>query len=353
MSDLTHQELQTLQENRLRAKAAFQAKERERQRLQQQHGPQQLNEHNKRPLEVLPATNRSPTNPNKRHAPRPATGASALLQSTLGSSGDGSSSSSHFKGGAGSSSSEPPAKLKSMIGNYVEYDLATLKNSRGGFLLEGDDAGDPRQKRERQLQEEMKLKRLENARAQGQLRGSAMSLDPNENPRCVHCSTRDLDEQMKLVFGVKVCTNCKKEHPDLYSLLTKTECKEDYLLTEPELKDTELMPHLLRPNPHRPTYSNMMLFLRCQVEAYAFSSQKWGSAEALDQEFERRERDKKLKKSKKFEQKLKELRKKTKTNVWHRREDDKHEHEFEAVPEGERTVERCKQCGVEVEVESF
>lgn len=113
------------------------------------------------------------------------------------------------------------------------------------------------------------------------------------------------------------------------------------------------MPHLLRPNPHRPTYSNMMLFLRCQVEAYAFSSQKWGSAEALDQEFERRERDKKLKKSKKFEQRLKELRKKTKTNVWHRREDDKHEHEFEAVPEGERTVERCKQCGVEVEVESF
>ena len=155
----------------LSAKAAFQAKE--RQRLQQQHGHQQLNEHNKRPLEVLPATNRSPTNPNKRHAPRPATtGASALLQSTLGSSGDGSTSNSHFKGGAGSSSSEPPAKLKSMIGNYVEYDLATLKNSRGGFLLEGDDAGDPRQKRERQLQEEMKLKRLENARAQGQLRGS-------------------------------------------------------------------------------------------------------------------------------------------------------------------------------------
>lgn len=61
-----------------------------------------------------------------------------------------------------------------MLGNYVEYDLATLKNSRGGFLLEGEE-DDPKKKRERQLQEELKAKRLENARVQGQLRGSGTS----------------------------------------------------------------------------------------------------------------------------------------------------------------------------------
>jgi DNA-repair protein complementing XP-A cells len=78
---------------------------------------------------------------------------------------------------------------------------------------------------------------------------------------------------------VRVCTACKKKFPEKYSLLTKTECKEvrtpfcrsrrnsrqDYLLTDPELKDEDLLPHLLRPNPYASTYSNMMLFLRVQV----------------------------------------------------------------------------------------
>lgn len=58
-----------------------------------------------------------------------------------------------------------------MIGQYVEYDLSTLKNSRGGFLLESEE-DDPKRLRERQMQEELRLKRLENARLQGQLRGA-------------------------------------------------------------------------------------------------------------------------------------------------------------------------------------
>lgn len=114
------------------------------------------------------------------------------------------------------------------------------------------------------------------------------------------------------------------------------------------------MPHLLRPNPHRPTYSNMMLFLRCQVEDYAFSEKKWGSPEKLDEEFEKREKEKTEKKNKKFEKKLKELRKKTKTNVWHKREDERHEHVFEDDTRDDgQSVQRCRDCGVEVEVESF
>ena len=123
-----------------------------------------------------------------------------------------------------------------------------------------------------------------------------------------------------------------------------------------ELKDAELLPHLLRANPHRPTYSNMMLFLRLQVEAFAFSDRKWGSPEALDDEFARRELEKKDKKAKKFETKLRELRKKTRTNVWHKRVDAEHRHEF-----GEGTtfnregndVQTCAECGFEIEVEVF
>ncbi|BGO97169.1 Hydrophilic protein [Rhodotorula toruloides ATCC 204091] len=352
--DLTPEQVRRLEENRLKAKAKLQDRERQIRQHAAQIGSDRPNALGKRPLQVIPADSTSPTAPNTRHVPsRPSTSAlsaSNALQSAVGGPSRGSPVK-HFAGADGGGKDNSP--LKPMIGQYVEYDLSTLKNSRGGFLLEGEE-DDPKRLRERQLQEEMKIQRLENARKQGQLRGSAMALDPRENPKCVHCGTTDLDDQLRTVFGVMCCTPCKKERPEMYSLLTKTECKEDYLLTEPELKDTELMPHLLRPNPHRPTYSNMMLFLRCQVEEFAFSDKKWGSPEALDAEFERREAEKKEKKSKKFAKKLQELRKKTKTNVWHRRQEAEHQHAFVDVENsrGDK-VQRCEECGFEVEVESF
>jgi DNA-repair protein complementing XP-A cells len=119
-----------------------------------------------------------------------------------------------------------------------------------------------------------------------------------------------------------VCKKCKEKFPEKYSLLTKTECKEvrlrsqslnhtgartnlqDYLLTDPELKDEDLLPHLLRANPHASTYSNMMLFLREQVEKVAWD--KWEGEEGLDKEWARREVFKKRKREQKFEQGLKE-----------------------------------------------
>ena len=149
-------------------------------------------------------------------------------------------------------------------------------------------------------------------------------MDPSKNPKCQECGTIDIDVTFRNVFHCLVCNKCKNEKPEKYSLLTKTECKEvwlaevdlfgvwligalpislhqDYLLTDgvylylmlsnlhcdaqrlrklAELRDTELMPHLLKANPHKATYSNMMLFLRCQVEDFAWK--KWGSPEALE-----------------------------------------------------------------------
>lgn len=122
------------------------------------------------------------------------------------------------------------------------------------------------------------------------------------------------------------------------------------------MRDTEILPHLLRPNPHRSTYSNMMLFLREQVEAFAFSDQKWGSPEALDEEFERREAERKKKKNKKFEQSLKDLRRRTTTNRWHQRKEAEHEHTFSEATftnaEGQ-SVKQCSECGVSLHSSSF
>lgn len=55
---------------------------------------------------------------------------------------------------------------------------------------------------------------------------AGMSLDPNENPKCVECKTVDIDHQFRITFKVNVCKKCVNEHPEKYSLLTKTECKE-------------------------------------------------------------------------------------------------------------------------------
>ena len=120
-----------------------------------------------------------------------------------------------------------------------------------------------------------------------------------------------------------------------------------------ELRDEELMPHLLKANPHKSTFANMMLFLRCQVEDFAWK--KWGSPEALDAEWERRVAEKKKKKNKKFEESLKELRRRTRETVWQQRKDAEHKHVFDAVEKDADGVGKqiCHTCGFTVEVEEL
>jgi len=113
----------------------------------------------------------------------------------------------------------------------------------------------------------------------------------------------------------------------------------------------------------------MMLFLRYQVEEYAFNV-KWKSAEALDAEFERREAEKKVRKEVKFNNKLKELKKKTRTEAYRRAVQSggkgggqfgdtigsgKHEHDWGQTIENEdgMTVKTCVECGMEVEELEF
>lgn len=54
----------------------------------------------------------------------------------------------------------------------------------------------------------------------------AVYLDSNLNPKCRECGSVSVDHVYKTIFGCLVCTKCKDEHPEKYSLLTKTECKE-------------------------------------------------------------------------------------------------------------------------------
>ncbi|PVU94358.1 hypothetical protein BB561_002617 [Smittium simulii] len=143
----------------------------------------------------------------------------------------------------------------------------------------------------------------------------------------------------------------------------KLEC--DYLLTEGELSDPDLFRVWIKPNPHRSTFSNMILYVREHIESYAIK--KWGSFLELDKEFERRLIKKDQLKQEKLKKSLRDLRMRTRTEKW--REDrnkkfkvsESHQHVYETVDNGKNSndedqsskSQKCTICGLVVEIEEF
>ena len=257
---------------------------------------------------------------------------------------------------------------------YVEYDFSKMTDTKGGFLTADDDphnkamhsaekddkpAGVTQQEWERQ----QLLKSLRRERA-GPFEPGISAMKDKTTRTCRECGTLEVDWKWIEAFDLAVCSVCKEKIPEKYSLLTKTEAREDYLLTEPELKDEKLLPHLERPNPHKSHWHNMSLYLRCQIEDYAFSERRWGSAEALDAEFAKREVEKKRRQESKFKSKLADLKKRTRVEAYQRSRkggggnfgddlgDGRHVHEFGRPldnPETGIPVKKCQGCGLEVE----
>jgi DNA-repair protein complementing XP-A cells len=134
-----------------------------------------------------------------------------------------------------------------------------------------------------------------------------------------------------------VCKNCCKQ--DKYALLTKTESKQDYLLTD---REVERLPCWMKPN----KYGNnpMKLYLRMHVEELAIEKHK--SLELMDQEFELRQAKLAKRKHNAFERKLKDLRKRTRIKYT---PDVDCSHDYQA----ENSIMKCKICGLTVEYESI
>lgn len=270
---------------------------------------------------------------------------------------------------------------------YIDYDFSTMTDTHGGFLSTDDD---PHNKSMRASETEAKpahmtvkewerhqlLRKLRAAKAGPFEPGlSVLDAEDAKDAGCAECGSLEIDFVWKEVFGCKVCGRCKERVPEKYTLLTKTEAKEDYLLTDPELKDPELLPRLQKPNPHKREWNDMHLFLRFQVEAYAFSERKWGSSDKLDEEFEKRQGEKKRRKEEKFRSKLEALKKRTRVEAYRRgRERDRlgggadaqfgdrvgldgdvHEHEWGRVVTDQEGVGRksCVECGMQVEELEF
>lgn len=243
--------------------------------------------------------------------------------------------------------------------DYIEYDFSTMKNSLGGFINRQDDDYDldnPIDKKQKSFDDWKREQREKLALYEDAPPPADISLAP----KCTECNINmELDPTMREVFHLQVCKTCVKNHPEKYSLLTKTECKEDYFLTDPELNDTALFYRLEKPNPHSGTFARMQLFVRCQVEAFAFK--KWGGDEGLDSEWQRREEGKAMRREKKYQQKLKEMRMKTRAQEYTNRLREKkhgteHIHDFSAPVDGGTDEDglqilkrRCIGCGMETE----
>ncbi|KAI9039707.1 DNA repair protein RAD14 [Aspergillus affinis] len=266
---------------------------------------------------------------------------------------------------------------------YVDYDFSKMTDTKGGFLTEDDDPhnrqlhvrdGNVEQKPAHLTQKEWENQRLLASLRQNRTGpfepGLSVLDDKAKQKACRECGNLEIDWKWEETLRCCICNACKEKFPEKYSLLTKTEAKEDYLLTDPELRDEELLPHLERPNPHKSTWNNMMLFLRFQVEEYALSAKKWGSAEALDAEFERRETVKKRRREDKFKSKLQDLKKRTRVDAYRRNRqgaaggsfgDDlgnnrKHIHQWGRSVENPETgigLKTCVDCGMEVEELEF
>jgi len=299
---------------------------------------------------------------------------------------------------------------------YIEYDFSKMTDTKGGFLSTDDDPHNRAmwtgKGKEEQKPANMTLAEWERERIHRKMRESRVGpyepgisilnqADGRDEEaellaaagatgeeykgkygdgkrdikgKCRECGSLEIDWKWQDVFDIGVCNACKDKLPDKYSLLTKTEAREDYLLTDPELKDEDLLPHLERPNPHKTNWNNMQLFLRLQVEQYAFSDRKWGSPEALDVEYEKRQTVTKARKEKKFNKKLEELKKRTRVEAYKRARlggaegadaqfgmklkgiGDKHVHEWgRSVLDRETgmTKKRCEECGMEVEELEF
>lgn len=262
---------------------------------------------------------------------------------------------------------------------FVEYDFSKMTDTKGGFLTIEDDPHNkalhapnadekPTHMTLKEWERHQLLRSLREQKA-GPFEPGLSVLKKEANKECRECGSWEIDWKWDEVFGCAICNPCKEKVPDKYSLLTKTEAREDYLLTDPELKDYELLPHLERPNPHKSTWNNMMLYLRYQVEEYAFTK-KWGSAEALDEEFAKRETEKKKRKEDKFKSKLQELKKKTRVEAYRRSKQSgggggafgdeigrggKHTHVWGRAVEGADGVgvKTCVECGMEVEELEF
>lgn len=124
---------------------------------------------------------------------------------------------------------------------YVDYDFGKMTDTKGGFLTQEDDPynkvlhaedteNKPANMTLKDWERQQLLRSLRNQKA-GPFEPGITRMNDRQKA-CRECSTLEIDFKWDEIFGYSVCNACKEKYPDKYSLLTKTQAKEDYHLTD-------------------------------------------------------------------------------------------------------------------------
>uniref|UniRef100_A0A8U7NUN1 XPA, DNA damage recognition and repair factor n=1 Tax=Corvus moneduloides TaxID=1196302 RepID=A0A8U7NUN1_CORMO len=140
---------------------------------------------------------------------------------------------------------------------------------------------------------------------------------------------------------------------DKHKLITRTEAKEEYLLKDCDLDKREpVLRFIVKKNPHNSRWGEMKLYLKLQV--IKRSLEVWGSEEALQEAKELRRDSREKMKQKKFDKKVKELRRAVRSSLW-KKEASIHEHEYgpEENIDEDTYKKTCTVCGHELTYEKM
>ncbi|KAJ8339788.1 hypothetical protein SKAU_G00344210 [Synaphobranchus kaupii] len=171
---------------------------------------------------------------------------------------------------------------------------------------------------------------------------------------CDDCNKPFMDSYLSNSFDLSVCDKCR-DNEEKHKLISRTEAKREFLLKDCDLDKREpMLKFVLRKNPHNPRWGDMKLYLRVQVVRR--SMEVWGSEEALEEAKESREDNREIQKQKRFNKKVKELRRAVRSSVW-RKDTSAHQHDYgpeELVDEEEDTYRKvCSTCGHQLTYEKM
>ncbi|XP_010576467.1 PREDICTED: DNA repair protein complementing XP-A cells, partial [Haliaeetus leucocephalus] len=169
---------------------------------------------------------------------------------------------------------------------------------------------------------------------------------------CGDCGKEFMDSYLMQHFDWATCDNCR-DAEDKHKLITRTEAKEEYLLKDCDLDKREpVLRFIVKKNPHNSRWGDMKLYLKLQV--IKRSLEVWGSEESLQKAKELRRDSREKMKQKKFDKKVKELRRAMRSSLW-KKEASIHEHEYGAEENIDEDVYKkiCTVCGHELTYEKM
>lgn len=169
---------------------------------------------------------------------------------------------------------------------------------------------------------------------------------------CEGCGSLSVIRNFQEVYGVNVCTICRKEPG--YQLMTRTDAKAKYLLQDQDLRG---LGRIEKPHPNKMYTRPMQLYLEKQVQRVAWI--KHGGEEGMEMA-KQKQLDRRIEKSnakRKNVQKQMRKEKKVKQTIQEQIEKEKeHQHEFgEELYDEEEDVYRktCTTCGLKMEYEKL